>query len=44
MLQIYKNFICNGVAIADEIDKFVEDFKGTGFYILEIFPFFSNIG
>ena len=26
------------VAIADEIDKFVEDFKGTGFYILEIVP------
>ena len=26
------------VLIADEIDKFVEDFKGTGFYILEIVP------
>ena len=26
------------VAIADEIDRFVEDFKGTGFYILEIIP------
>ena len=26
------------VAIADEIDNFVEDFKGTGFYILEIVP------
>ena len=26
------------VAIADEIDRFVEDFKGTGFYILEIVP------
>jgi len=25
-------------AIADEIDAFVEDFKGTGFYILEIVP------
>ena len=25
-------------AIADEIDRFVEDFKGTGFYILEIVP------
>ena len=24
--------------IADEIDKFVEDFKGTGFYILEVVP------
>jgi hypothetical protein len=26
------------VAIADEIDNFVNDFKGTGFYILEIVP------
>ena len=26
------------VAIADEIDRFVEDFKGTGFYILEVVP------
>ena len=26
------------VAIANEIDAFVEDFKGTGFYILEIVP------
>ncbi len=25
-------------AIADEIDRFVEDFKGTGFYILEVVP------
>ena len=25
-------------AIADEIDNFVEDFKGTGFYILEVTP------
>ena len=25
-------------AIADEIDRFVEDFKGTGFYIIEIIP------
>ena len=25
-------------AIADEIDNFVEDFKGTGFYILEVVP------
>ena len=25
-------------AIADEIDAFVEDFKGTGFYIIEIIP------
>jgi hypothetical protein len=25
-------------AIADEIDNFVNDFKGTGFYILEIVP------
>ena len=26
------------VAIADEFDMFVEDFKGTGFYILEVVP------
>tara|TARA_B100002019_G_scaffold190928_1_gene165134 strand:+ start:2026 stop:3813 length:1788 start_codon:yes stop_codon:yes gene_type:complete len=25
-------------AIADEIDKFVDDFRGTGFYILEVTP------
>ena len=31
------------VAIANEIDKFVEDFKGTGFYILEIVPSGNDI-
>ena len=25
-------------AIADEIDNFVDDFRGTGFYVLEVVP------